>query len=113
MTIYSRLANTSERLIAAYGKDVKLVTKANTGTAYNPTITETTVTVKAVANNLNSGESADSLVQRGDVEFMIYYTGSITPDMVIRDGSIDYRIVTVNTIQPASNILLYSVIGRK
>jgi hypothetical protein len=51
------------------------------------------------------------LVQVGDKEFMIYYTGSITPDMVIRDGA-DYQIIAINTIQPANNILLYSVIGR-
>lgn len=112
MTIYNRLANTSERLIASFGKDVKLITKKNSGTAYDPTISESSVTVKAVVSNVNAKASNNDLVQQGDKEFLIYYTGSITPDMVVRDG-IDYQIIDINTIQPASNILLYSVIGRK
>ena len=111
MTIYNRLSTTSERLISAFGKDVKLVTKKNSGTAYDPTITETTVTVKAVVTTVSRSASNNDLVQVGDKEFMIYYTGSITPDMVIRDGA-DYQIIAINTIQPANNILLYSVIGR-
>ena len=112
MTIYNRLATTSERLIASFGKDVKLITKKNSGTAYDPTISESSVTVKAVVSNVNARSSNNDLVQQGDKEFMIYYTGTITPDMVIRDGA-DYRIIDVNTLQPASNILLYSIIGRK
>lgn len=112
MTIYNRLAITSERLIASFGKDVKLITKKNSGTAYDPTISESSVTVKAVVSNVNAKASNNDLVQQGDKEFMIYYTGTITPDMVIRDG-VDYRIIDINTLQPASNILLYSVIGRK
>lgn len=112
MTIYNRLANTSERLIASFGKDVKLITKKNSGTAYDPTISESSVTVKAVVSNVNAKASNNDLVQQGDKEFLIYYTGTITPDMVVRDG-IDYQIIDINTIQPASNILLYSVIGRK
>jgi hypothetical protein len=112
MTIYNRLASTSERLIASFGKNVKLITKRNTWTAYDPTQSETSVTVKAVVNNANANASNADLIQQGDKEFLIYYTGTITPDMIIRDG-VDYQIIAVNTIQPASNIILYSVIGRK
>ena len=112
MTIYSRLSSTSERLISAYGKNVQLVQKTNSGTAYNPTQTETTTTVKAVVSNINAKASNNDLVQQGDKEFLIYYTGAITPDMMIRDD-VDYQIIVINVIQPASNIILYSVIGRK
>ena len=112
MTIYSRLSATSERLITAYGKDVELVTETNSGTAYNPTQTESSVTVKAVVSDVNLNASNNDSVQIGDKQFLIYYTGTITPDMIIRDGA-DYQIIAINTIQPASNIILYSVIGRK
>lgn len=112
MTIYSRLSATSERLIAAYGKDVALVTETNSGTAYNPTQTESSVTVKAVVSDVNLNASNNDSVQIGDKQFLIYYTGTITPDMIVRDGA-DYQIIAINTIQPASNIILYSVIGRK
>ena len=112
MTIYSRLSATSERLIAAYGKDVELVTETNSGTAYNPTQTESSVTVKAVVSDVNLNASNNDSVQIGDKQFLIYYTGAITPDMIIRDDA-DYQIIVINTIQPANNIILYSVIGRK
>ena len=112
MTIYSRLSATSERLITAYGKDVKLITKRNSGYAYDPTQTESSVTVKAVVSDVNLNASNNDSVQIGDKQFLIYYTGTITPDMIVRDGA-DYQIIAINTIQPASNIILYSVIGRK
>lgn len=111
MKIYNRLSATSERLIALYGKNVTLVSKTNSGTAYDPTITESTVTVKAVISDVNKSANNNDLVQQGDKQFLIYYTGSITPDMIVRDGA-DYQIIAVNVIQPASNIILYSVIGR-
>lgn len=111
MTIYNRLASTSERLISAYGKNVQLVQKTNSGTAYNPTQTESTTTVKAVVSDVNLSAN-NNIVQLGDKQFLIYYTGTITPDMMIRDD-VDYQIIAINVIQPASNIILYSVIGRK
>ena len=61
---------------------------------------------------MNLNASNNDSVQIGDKQFLIYYTGTITPDMIIRDGA-DYQIIAINTIQPASNIILYSVIGRK
>ena len=111
MTIYSRLSSASERLISAYGKNVQLVQKTNSGTAYNPIQTETTTTVKAVVSDVNLSVN-NNIVQLGDKQFLIYYTGTITPDMMIRDD-VDYQIISINVIQPASNIILYSVIGRK
>ena len=109
--LYSRLSNTSAKLISTYGKNIQLIEKTKSGTEYNPEIAETITTIKAVVSDVNLSVN-NNIVQLGDKQFLIYYTGTITPDMMIRDD-VDYQIIAINIIQPASNIILYSVIGRK
>ena len=43
---YANLATLSERLIRENGRDALLISETNTGTDYQPTITQTTETIK-------------------------------------------------------------------
>ena len=45
---YANLAVLSERLIRENGRDALLISETNTGTDYQPTITQTSETIKLV-----------------------------------------------------------------
>ena len=93
MTIYSRLSSASERLISAYGKNVQLVQKTNSGTAYNPTQTETTTTVKAVVSDVNLSAN-NNIIQFSNSDFTCKSNHGLRKDL--EDKVINMAVKTIN-----------------
>lgn len=107
---YSGLESTAGRLITRFGRDIVLVTIANSGADWDPTQAESTETVKAVNTQLDSVDN--DLILATDKGFLIQ-ADSITNDMRIRDGSTDYSIVQVTEIKPGATSMIYKVQARK
>lgn len=107
---YSGLESTAARLIARFGRDIILVTIANSGDDFNPTQIETLETVKAVQTQLDTVDN--DLILATDKGFLIDAT-LITADMRIRDGSTDYSIVLVTEVKPGDTNMIFKVQARK
>ena len=68
---YANLAVLSERLIRENGRDALLISETNTGTDYQPTITQTSETVKLVQSQFNALDNNDFVLQAHDVKFLV------------------------------------------
>jgi len=112
---YSSLATTGASLISKFGRDVTLkhVTEGSydfsTGGVSGDSVTSETV--KAVFTNYNDGQIDGSIVQRGDR--LVLVSNDVTSEPKTNDIIGGFKIVGVETIQPANDVLLYKLQVRK
>ena len=66
---YANLAALAERLIRENGRDALLITETNTGTDYQPTISQSSATIKLVQTQFNAQDNNDFVLQAHDVKF--------------------------------------------
>lgn len=113
MADFAKLATTAQKLIRANGRNVTLRSFSSSGDAWNPTQSQTDVTVKAVFSRYSSFETDGVLIRADDVKVLIEASAAPTLSQRIIDGSIDYSIVNVQTVKPGDVAMLYIVQARK
>lgn len=112
---YSSLATTGASLITKFGRNVTLkhVTEGSynfsTGAVTGDSVSSETV--KAVFTNFNDGQIDGSIIQRGDR--LVFVSKDVTSKPKMNDVIGGFKIVGVETIQPANDVLLYKLQVRK
>lgn len=109
---YANLAVLSERLIRENGRDALLISETNTGTDYQPTITQTSETVKLVQSQFNALDNNDFVLQAHDVKFLVSSDFTVTNKQRIETNGQQYSIIAIKEIKPATTSILYIVQGR-
>lgn len=109
---YDNLAELAERLIRENGRDALLITETNTGTDYQPTISQSSENIKLVQSQFNSLDNNDFVLQAHDVKFLVSSAFTLTANQRIETNGLQYSIVAVKEIKPASIGILYIVQGR-
>jgi len=109
---YANLAVLSERLIRENGRDALLISETNTGTDYQPTITQTTETIRLVQSQFNALDNNDFILQAHDVKFLVSSDFTLSTKQRIETNGQQYSIVALKEIKPADTSILYIVQGR-
>jgi len=109
---YANLAALSERLIRENGRDALLITETNTGTDYQPTIIQTSETIKLVQSSFNTLDNNDFLLAAHDVKFLVSSAFTLSIKQRIETNGLQYSIVAVKEIKPSDTSILYIVQGR-
>ena len=117
-SFYSDLANVATRLLTDKGQQVT-VTRPVTS-SHNPATgvvtsgTSTTFTGFGAAFNYNKSEVDGTLVQHGDIRFMIDASGGLPEinDLVTIDSD-SYRVMSVINTSPAGTSVKYELQLRK
>ena len=115
MSFYARMLDTANRLINKYGKAAVIVTESRSGSAHNPTVSETLTDCTFVEiNDKYSLTLVDrSLVQQGDKVGLIAATATPTLEARLRTGGSDYRFTAIEPLNPGGTVLLYEILARK
>lgn len=113
---YTKAAATAARLIANFGATSTLTQTVNTGTAYNPTQTETDYTCTAVTLEWENSEIDGTLIKASDRKILISTSGlTITPAIgdKITIGSDVLRLVEpFKPLAPAGIVVYYETNAR-
>lgn len=109
---YANLAALAERLIRENGRDALLITETNTGTDYQPTISQTSETIKLVQTQFNAQDNNDFVLQAHDVKFLVSSAFIVSAKQRIETNGQQYSIVAVKEIKPSDTSILYIVQGR-
>ena len=109
---YANLAVLSERLIRENGRDALLISETNTGTDYQPTITQTTETIRLVQSQFNALDNNDFILQAHDVKFLVSSAFTLSTKQRIETNGLQYSIIGLKEIKPSDTNILYIVQGR-
>lgn len=109
---YAGLAATAERLVRENGKDALLISETNTGTDYQPTITQTSATIKLVQSQFSKNDNNDFVLEANDMKFLVSSAFTLTTKQRIETNGLQYSIVAIKEIKPADTSILYIVQGR-
>lgn len=109
---YANLATLAERLIRENGRDALLISETNTGTDYQPTITQTTETIKLVQSQFSKNDNNDFVLEANDMKFLVSSAFTLTTKQRIETNGLQYSIVALKEIKPADTSILYIVQGR-
>lgn len=109
---YGNLAALAERLIRENGRDASLITKTNTGTDYQPTVSQSSETIKLVQSSFNASDNNDFLLAAHDVKFLVSSAFTISTTQRIETNGLQYSIIGLKEIKPSDISILYIVQGR-
>lgn len=104
-----RAQKTAARLIPKFGRTVQLVSITDSGPAWNPVQGEVETDVIAMQLSYKANEIDGDLVQADDKLFMMDSSEEPNTAQRIKDGEINYSIVSVNELRPADDKILYKV----
>lgn len=113
---YTRLRSTAERLIARFGQSATLTRVATSGTAYDPTTTETDYTVTVAVMEYTDRERDGTLIKVGDKKVYLSTSGlSITPGVAdkITIGGVEHEIINVMPLNPGGTVVMYETQARR
>ena len=108
---YANLAALAERLIRENGRDALLITETNTGTDYQPTISQTSETIKLCKLNLTLKITMILYYKRMMLSFSVS-AFVVSAKQRIETNGLQYSIVAVKEIRPSDTSILYIVQGR-
>ena len=97
---YANLATLSERLIRENGRDALLISETNTGTDYQPTITQTTETIRLVQSQFNALDNNDFVLQAHDVKFLVSSDFTLTAKQRIETNGQQYSCLLYTSPSP-------------
>jgi len=97
------------KMIKSNGRSVGLVSYVNSGTDYDPTLTSTTTTTKAVQSNFNTFQVDGTVILATDRKYL--FAGDVEPaiGMDVLDGGITYKIKNVWQVKPGDTLILSKV----
>jgi hypothetical protein len=109
---YANLAALSERLIRENGRDALLISETNTGTDYQPTVSQSSETIKLVQSSFASNDNNDFVLQAHDVKLLVSSAFTLSTKQRIETNGLQYSIVAIKEIKPSDTSILYIVQGR-
>lgn len=107
-----RLASTATRLIKKNGRAAELLHTKNVGPSYDPDQLEVATPVTIVQIGFEAKEIEGSLVQEGDLAFLMDSSVEPKNDMRLRDDCDDYSIMPINNVTPGEVRMIYKVRAR-
>lgn len=113
---YTGLRATAQRLLSRFGQSATLTRRAASGTAYDPTISETGYTVTVAVMEYSNREREGALIQTGDKKVYLSTEGlSITPTVAdtLTVGGAKHEIVNVMHLDPGGTVLMYELQVRR
>lgn len=99
-------------MINKYGRTSYLVSVTKSGVDYDPVITETLISCKALQSIFTTNEIDGTLVKADDKKFLIAGNVNITTDMLLKDGDKKYSIVRIMEVKPGDTLILSKVQAR-
>lgn len=109
---YGKLAVLAERLIRENGREALLITETNTGTDYQPTVSQSSETIKLVQSSFNTLDNNDFLLAAHDVKFFVSSAFTLSTKQRIETNGLQYSIIGLKEIKPGDTSILYIVQGR-
>lgn len=114
---YSGLAAVALKLLTDKGQNVTFTRE--TSSAFDPQTgnnqtTSSTFTGYGAAFNYNKSEIDDTIIQKGDIRFIMEATATepVSGDTVTIDGII-YRVMSIKPTSPAGTVVIYEAQLRK
>ena len=102
-----------ESLVNRIGRDIIVRNFTKTGPNYAPVLTPVdTPNVKAAVFDYDANEIDGSTIQRDDKEFVIASSATILKTSKLVDGDKQYQIISLEEVQPGSELLMYVAQGR-
>lgn len=99
-------------IIERLGRDITVRNNTKSGPDYDPVLTPVdTPNVKAAVFDYDASEVDGTTIQRNDKEFLIASTSTILKTSKLVDGD-TYQIISLEEVQPGSELLLYIAQGR-
>lgn len=116
---YTSARATAVRMLAKYGRAMTLRSSVSSGTAWDPTITNTDTAITGVMleyaahelQSVGSSITATDLVQKSDKKVLTSATA--TPQMKLIDGGITYEIISVKPLHPGDTVIMSEIQARK
>ena len=99
-------------MLTEYGRTVTIKTPVLTGDPYNPTVTWTTATARAVSTSLDSREVTTGLVLASDQALIIEPGAVVSIDCRIVDGD-EFSVVRVMPLRPGDTNVITRITVRK
>lgn len=117
MTFYTGLKSVASSLLQSKGQQVTFSRKVSSGfdpVLGNNTTNTTTFTGYGAAFDYNQSELDGSIVQNGDIRFLMESTTS-APELgdTATINSVIYRVMNVKPLSPAGTVVSYEVQLRK
>ncbi len=110
---YSDFVTLAKRLIAEYGREFVLKTYSNTGTSFDPTVTEEAdITLDGVFTKISFENINENLIKKGDKMLLVDSTETISEKQKVFDDSTLYEIVAVEEIKPGSTLIMSKLLVR-
>jgi hypothetical protein len=113
---YTKPQATADRLITKYGKTGAIRRATNTGTAHDPTISETDYPAIICTPGYNLTNRDATLIQTGDKVGLIAMSGlAITPtmaDKIVIEDTV-YSFIDLQPLRPAGTTLMYEFHARR
>lgn len=104
---YGPISATAKKLIDKFGRSIKRRTSTNTGTDFDPVITNVDTDMIGAFTSFKNSEIDGTLIKATDMKILTYSEVS-TEDKIV-DGSIVYSVVNVDVVQPGATKILYKV----
>lgn len=109
---YSRAVATASRLINRFGQTATLTQETRSGSAHDPSITETDHTVKVAVMNYSTMEVNGTSVEATDRKVYLSTEGlSVTPsiDDKMTIGGQEHQVIAVSPLSPAGTVVFYEL----
>ena len=104
---YTGLASTAVGLINKFGRDATLRTNTLGGDEFDPTVTTSDETIKAVFLNYNASVVDGTLIKSNDKMILTY--SLVDPKNEIVDGTVKYEVISVQEVKPGVTPMIYKV----
>lgn len=104
---YAPLDTTASALIERFGRTMTLRTLVQSGSAFDPTVTNSDASITGVMTGYRANQIDGTLIQAGD-KLLLTHSAVTVQDKIVDDGK-EYSVITVDTVKPGGTTLLYKV----
>lgn len=101
-----------ESMVERLGRDITVRDNTKSGPDYDPVLTPVDVTARAAVFDYDASEVDSTTIQRSDKEFIIASSSTILKTSKLVDGGKTYQIISLEEVQPGSELLMYIAQGR-
>lgn len=104
---YSNVNLTASALIERFGRNMTLRTLVQSGSAFDPTVTNSDTSIIGVMTWYRANQIDGTLIQAGD-KLLLTHSAVTIQDKIVDEGK-EYSVVTVDVVKPGGTTLLYKV----